>query len=382
MIYLDNAATTKPDPRVVEAMMPYLSDYFGNAGSIHSAGRKANKAVETARKQVANLLHCCPEQIIFTSGGTEANNMVFRGIANYLKAIGKTHILISSVEHDSVINSARELIKYGFCVQFLPVDTQGIVSVDIVKHYIQENTGLVSVMYVNNEVGSVNPTREIGELCESHGILFHTDCVQAAGSFKVNVGEIGCDFASISAHKIHGVKGMGALFARNKDLLSPILFGGSTQEFGLRGGTENVPGVVAFGKACEICTGNTQNELIFTSTLKQLFFDKLLSTLGEFNSIHTNGPSVMTPGKILNLRFDGVDSETLLLLLDARGVCASAGSACTSHELTPSHVLTAMGLSLEETHNSIRFSFSRGNTEDEIFVAASILAECIKELRS
>lgn len=376
MIYLDNAATTKPDPRVIEAMMPYLTNEFGNAGSTHSLGRSANKAVGAAREQVAKLFHCHPDQVLFTSGGTEANNMVFNGVADYLKGIGKTHILISAVEHDSILNFSRKLIKCGFHIQILPVDPQGVVSVETVQHNIQEDTGLVSVMYVNNEVGAVNPVEKIGELCNSRGILFHTDCVQAAGTHDLNVGRIGCDFASISSHKIHGVKGVGALFVRDKDMFNPTIIGGNTQEFGLRGGTENVPGIVAFGKACEICSEETQQDMIYISTLKQMFYSELLNHI-EKDSIKVNGGSALTPGKILNLQIKGVDAETILLLADSKEVCISAGSACTSHELTPSHVLTAMGLSNDEAHNSVRISFSKDNTKEEVINAAKIVADCI-----
>ena len=376
MIYLDNAATTKPDPRVLKAMMPYLTDEFGNAGSTHTLGRNANKAITTAREQVAKLFHCCPDQVLFTSGGTEANNMVFNGVADHLKEIGKTHILISAVEHDSILNFSRELIKRDFYIQILPVDPQGIVSVETVQHNIQEDTGLVSVMYVNNEVGTVNPIEKIGELCNSRGILFHTDCVQAAGTHDLNVGRIGCDFASVSSHKIHGVKGVGALFVRDREIFKPTIIGGSTQEFGLRGGTENVPGIVAFGKACEICCEETQQDLIHISTLKQTFYSELINHI-EKDSIKVNGSSALTPGKILNLQIKGVDAETILLLADSKGVHISAGSACTSHELTPSHVLTAMGLSNDEAHNSIRISFSKDNTEEEVINAAKIVADCI-----
>lgn len=357
--------------------MPYLKDEYGNAGSIHSLGRSANKAVNKAREQVAKFMHCYPEQIVFTSGGTEANNMALNGITNYLKTIGKTHILISAVEHDSIMRFSTELIKRGFCIRFLPVDTQGIVSVEEIKHNIQEDTGLISVMYVNNEVGAINPIEEIGELCDSHGILFHTDCVQAAGTYKIDVRKLNCDFASISSHKIHSVKGVGALYVQNKDILSATIFGGNTQEFGIRGGTENVPGIVAFGKACEICSEEVEQDLIYVSTLKQSFFTELIDRLPD-ETVKVNGASVLTPGKILNLQFKGVDAETLLLLLDARGVCISAGSACTSHELTPSHVLSAMGLSNDEAHSSVRVSFSRDNTKDEVLEAAKIVAECIE----
>lgn len=384
MIYLDNAATTQIDPKVLDAMMPYLTAQYGNAGTLYKLGRTANDAVQKARFQVAELINATPEQIVFTSGGSEANNLVFHGLKDYLKSIGKTHILVSSVEHESVLKAAESLIKDGFYIEYLPACANGTIPIPIVESAITQQTGLVSVMYVNNETGAKNQVNDIGALCLKHGILFHTDCVQAAGCHPIDTVEIGCDFLSLSSHKIHGCKGVGALFVKSKDRLNPILCGGAQQEFGLRAGTENVAGIVGFGAACEMAKERLQEDVVSVSVLKQQFYTTLLEKLKETRSedcVHINGPSVLSPGKTLNLRFDGVDGETLLLMLDSKDICASAGSACQSHESKPSHVLTAMGLPEDEARSSLRISFSRMNTAEEVVSAASMLAMCVSALR-
>lgn len=385
MIYLDNAATTQMDERVLEAMMPYLTTEYGNAGTLYKFGRAANEAVQNARAQVAALINAEPEQIIFTSGGSEANTLVFRGLKDYLKTIGKTHVLVSAVEHDSVLRAAESLIKDGFYIEYLPAHSDGTIFAQNVEDAITPKTGLVSVMYVNNETGAVNPIEEIGTICMKRGILFHTDCVQAAGCHPIDVEKIGCDFLSLSSHKIHGPKGVGALFAKDKSVLTPIIFGGAEQEFGLRAGTENAAGIVGFGTACEISTKSVHEDCIWVSTLKQRFYMALTDALkknGCSDIVHTNGPSVLNPGKTLNLCFSGIDGQTLLLMLDGKNICISAGSACRSHEAEPSHVLTAMGLTADEARNSIRISFSRMNTADEVVDAANIIASCIEILAS
>lgn len=279
MIYLDNAATTQIDKRVLDAMMPYLTTQYGNAGTLYKFGRSAGEAVKQARAQVAEFLNAKPEQILFTSGGSEANSLVFQGLKEYLKSIGKTHILVSAIEHDSVLKAAHSLIKDEFYIEYLPAHSDGKVFAQSVEDAITSKTGLVSVMYVNNETGAVNPIEEIGTICMKRGILFHADCVQAAGCHPIDVEKIGCDFLSISSHKIHGPKGVGALFAKEKSMLAPIIFGGAEQEFGLRGGTENVAGIVGFGMACEISTKSLHEDCIWVSTLKQRFYMALTDAL-------------------------------------------------------------------------------------------------------
>lgn len=384
MVYLDSAATTQLDAEVLKTMMPYLTTEYGNPGTIYQLGLRANKAIEKARKQVADTINASPGQIIFTSGGSEANNLVFQGLVDHLKKVGKTHILVSSVEHDSVLRASESLTKHGFRVDFLPVSNDCRVSPTVVEAAIRQDTGLVSVMYVNNETGAINPIEDIAAICLKRGILFHTDCVQAAGCYPLDVVKIGCDFLTISSHKIHGPKGMGALFAKDKSLLTPLVYGGHSQEFGLRGGTENVPGIVGFGKACEIVSRDIHEDVIKTSTLKQCFYMTLLDKLkGSRNEdcVHINGASAQTPGKIISLRIDGVDGETMILMLDGRGICISAGSACRSHEADPSHVLLAMGLSEEDARSTLRISFSKYNTVDEATMAADAIANCIAILR-
>lgn len=383
MVYLDSAATTRLDPEVLDEMMPYLKDEYGNAGSRHSLGNVASRAVQTARERVSELIHSRPEQIIFTSGGSEANSLAFGGVEDYLRENGKTHILVSAVEHDSVLRAAEAFTKHGFDVEYIPVTPDGKVSVSFIERAIRDDTGMVSVMGTNNETGVEFPIEDIGELCEKCGVLFHTDCVQALGNRKLDVQKIRCDLMSMSAHKIHGPKGVGALFVKDRGIMSPIIYGGSEQEFGLRGGTENVPGIVGFGKACDLASARIRKDSILISEMKQVFYTELVSALKESgieDCLHINGAPVVAPGKILNLRFDGIDAETLTLMLDYYGVAVSAGSACRSHESNPSHVLTAMGLTDNEARSSIRISFARDSFSgaNDVRRAAAQIAECVK----
>lgn len=385
MIYLDNNATTPMDPEVLEAMIPYLTNDYGNPGSLYSIGRDARNAINRARDQVADFLNAKDDQIIFTSSGTEANAMAILSNADHLELAGEKRILTSAVEHDSILKASDVAKVYrGFDVDRIPVDKNGAVEIERAKEMIDINTGLVSVMYVNNETGSINPITDIAEICRKSYTLFHTDCVQAASNFALDVKEIGCDFMSISSHKIHGPKGCGALFCANPATLRPLIPGGAVQEYGLRGGTENVAAIVGFGKACEITKRDLRNISIHTSALKQAFYMQLkleLSELSQPDLVKINGESIVKPGKTLNLCFNGIDSETLLLLLDRKGVCVSSGSACRSLESTPSHVLLAMGLSSEDAHNSIRISFCKTNSVEEVVEAAKIIAVCIKAIR-
>ena len=385
MIYLDNAATTKIAPEVLDAMMPYLTDEYGNAGTLYGLGRSAAAAIKKAREQVATLFGCTPDHVIFTSGGSESNNTVFKGLRHQLKESGKTHLVVSAIEHDSVLRAAEMLTKDGFYITYVKPNREGVIEAQDIERAIQEDTGLVSVMYVNNETGAVNNIRAIGQICRVHSVLFHTDCVQAAGQFQVDINKDCVDFVSVSSHKLHGPKGVGALYVRETDIF-PLICGGNEQEFGLRGGTENVPGIIGFGRACEAATGNLRENTIEVSVLKQKFYAQLIAALNECGigreCVHVNGRPVIESGKVLNLRFDGVDAETLLLMLDTKGVCVAAGSACSSHEAKPSHVLTAMGLSRDEARSAIRFSFSKYNTTEEIESAAQITASCIFALRN
>ena len=386
MIYLDNAATTQTHPEVLEEMMPYLREHYGNAGTLYSLGRISAGAVDKSRRRVASLINAEPEEVIFTSGGSEANSMVFNGVKDYLKTIGKTHIVVSAIEHDSVLKAAENLIKDGFDITFLNVDSTGIIDLQLLKEILSSgDVGLVSVMHANNEIGTENPVCLIGKLCKEYDALFHTDCVQSLGSKIVNTKEMQCDFLSVSSHKIHGPKGIGALYVNknlsvlDQGLFEPLIKGGITQEFGLRGGTENVAGIVGFGKACEIIESDFGNFIASISFLRELFYSTTVNYLkkyGVLEYVSINGDRKRNTGKVLNLRFEDVDAETLVLLLDTKGICVSAGSACRSHESKPSHVLTGIGLSSDEARDSIRVSFSIFNTPEEVKYAAEVVAAC------
>lgn len=394
MIYLDNSATTPIHPEVLKAMMPYLKGGYGNAGAVYRIGRESAKAIQKAREQVAQLFNASADQIVFTSGGSEGNNMVFSyGMKCMLEERGKKHVVISQIEHDSVYEAATHMfkpsgkvnIKDDFYTQFIHTKSDGTVDVKHLEALLDEDEsiGLVSVMYVNNETGAVNPINHIGEICRERGIMFHTDCVQAAGCHAIDTNTIGCDFATISGHKIHATKGIGAIYIKDKTLARSLIYGGANQEFGLRGGTENVAGIVGLGKACDLICSDFGTQRVTISLLKRLFYGNMISYLKEANledKIHVNGASVGDVGKTLNLRVENIDSETLLLMLDAKGVCISAGSACHSHKSEPSRVLTAMGLSDDEARDSVRISFSSTNTPAEVEEAASIFSSCIEAL--
>lgn len=392
MIYLDSASTTPIDKRVLDAMLPYLQDNFGNAGSIHSIGRQAANAIFTARKQVANLIGCEPEHIIFTSGGTEANNLAIRGTTPYLEKINKHHIISTEIEHDSVINTIDSVcnplchnnkndIKSCFYSTLLKPNRNGTIPLNNLISAINSNTGLVSVMYVNNEIGSVNPIKEIAEICNKHNVILHTDCVQALGFQEINVNDINCDLLSLSAHKINAPKGIGALYVKDLDMLSPIINGGKSQEFGLRGGTENVAGIVGFGMACELIDKDTvafRHEQIHN--LKQQFEKGLVQSFKELNIdklLHINSPE---NSKILNIRIDKVDGQTLVMLLDSNNIYVSSSSACRSHETKPSRVLTSIGLSEEEAKSSIRISFHDDLSKEDMCSAIKVISNCVFKL--
>ena len=385
MIYLDHAATTMADPRVVEEMMPYLTWEFGNPGSLHAYGRTAKDAVDRAREQVAAFFNCSPEQILFTSGGTEGNNTVFKGLETELLRRGKTGVVISEIEHDSVWKAAHALcIKPHFDLQICPPDTDGQITQSAVRGHIQENTGLVSVMMTNNETGIINDTINIGDYCRDHGILFHSDCVQAAGVEPLDTKNIfpSADFMTVSSHKINGPKGMGALFVRNPELLQPLIHGGSEQEFGFRGGTENVPGIVGFGKACELTMQDQEEHFNYLSIQhRRLYF--LLFSLAKSKGLElrVNGDPEKAIPKTLNICLPGIDAQTLLLMLDSRGIFLSAGSACRAHEDIPSRTLTAMGVSPEDARSSLRISLSHTNRPDEIDKAAHEIVDCACALK-
>lgn len=381
MIYLDNASTTQVDPRVLQAMMPYLTEEYGNPGTLYGLGRKAEKAVSESRKGVADFIGAKPEQIIFTSGGSEANNLVFYGLEKFVFP-EKRYIITSEIEHDSLLKAAeRTGANCELCVIYLAPNEAGYIEPRLVEETLDKyngEVGLVSIMHTNNETGVSNDIEAIGLICRNHKVLFHTDCVQAAGCSLLDVNKMRCDLLSLSSHKIHGTKGVGALYVRDRKWLKPLILGGNSQEFGLRGGTENVAGVVGFGEACKIAQEYlSEHPEPIGEELKQI----IIGTLKELGTsdFHVNGE--WNSGKTMSVYFEGVDAETLLLMLDSQGVCVSAGSACRSHENKPSRVLMAMGVDEEEARNSIRISVSRMNTEEEMVQAAKIIADCVKILR-
>ena len=384
MIYLDNASTTQMDDKVLEAMMPFLTYKYGNAGSLHSKGRAAYDAVKYAREQVAGFINASPEQIIFTSGGTEANNMV---IHNAYKFPMYNRIISTEAEHDSILNYLKKIKSWEegeFKIDLLHINEFGMIDISELEELISHSRGvqLISVMHTNNELGSVNPIEKVGEVCLEQAIQFHTDCVQAAGFSKLDVQKLQCDYLSLSSHKIHGPKGVGALFVRKPEFFTEFIFGGKSQEFGLRGGTENVAGIVGFGEACDRAGARLQeNRGIITSCVQALSeaLETRLMVFDLINKLHYN-TQVYEDTKVLNMRFDGVKAESLIMMLDAQGVCVSAGSACNASDGTPSHVLKAIGLTDDEARSSIRVSFSKYNDMDECARAGEMIAYCVKQL--
>jgi len=375
-VYLDNAATTRMHEEVFAAMKPYLLEHYGNPSSIHSFGRQARKAVEDAREQVAAALGAEPREIVFTSGATEANNLAIRGIARAQKNKGN-HLITSAVEHHAVLDTCKALAKEGFTVTVVPVDEYGMVDPAAVEAAITDQTILVSIMLANNEVGTINPIAEIGEICRKHNLIFHSDAVQAIGNIPVNVDNLKVDLLSLSAHKFYGPKGIGALYVRKGTKLDVFNFGG-VQERKLRPGTENVPAIVGLGKAIELATSDLEAEAAKLRVLR----DKLIKGLLAIEATKLNGhPEKRLPGNV-NVSIQYIEGESLLLSLDLKGVAASSGSACTSGSLDPSHVLMAMGLDHQTAHGSLRLTLGRDNTEEDVDYVLEVLPEIVERLRA
>ncbi len=376
-IYLDYAATTPTHPEVVEAMLAYLSDIFGNPSSIHSFGQEAKAVVEESRDKIAALVGARSEEIVFTSGGTEADNFAIKGIAYANEGKGN-HIITTTIEHHAVMETCKFLQKRGFEVTYLPVDSYGLVDPQDVKKAITDKTILISVMHANNEVGTIEPMAEIGKIAREEKVYFHSDAVQAVGHIPVKVDELGIDLLAMSAHKLHGPKGVGALYIRKGTKLIPFMHGGE-QERRRRAGTENVPAIVGFGKAAEIAQGDIETEA------KRLIYfrDKLIKGLVEqIEHIRLNGhPTQRLPNNV-NVSIEFVEGESMLLNLDLEGIAASTGSACSSSSLEPSYVLLAMGLSHELAHGSLRFSLGRETTEEDIARVLEVLPRIITKLRA
>jgi len=374
LIYLDNAASTQIHDDVLEAMLPYLKEQYGNPSSIHRYGRLANKAIEKARKQIAMLINADPSEILFTSGGTESNNTALYGIA-----AKKPHsqIITSSIEHDAILEPCKKLATDGFDVIYLPVDNYGVVNLSVLKNSLSDNTCLVSVMFGNNEMGTIEPIAQIAQLCNERNIPFHTDAVQAVGKITIDVKKLGVDLLSISSHKINGPKGIGALYIRKGIDLVPIILGGG-QEHGLRSGTENVANIVGFGKACELAKLHLSDNI---SHMKKLRDNLVATILREIPGVTLNGHTENRLPNNAHFTFLGVAGEDLIIKLDEYGISASTGSACSVHTQKASHVLQAMGFSHEQITGSLRLTLGLFNNQQQIDETVNILKKVTAELR-
>ena len=376
-IYLDYAATTPTHPEVVKAMLPYFTDAFGNPSSIHFHGQEAKGAIEEARVKVANLINARDEEIVFTSGGTEADNFALKGVAFANEDKGN-HIITSSIEHHAVIEPCKLLEGRGFSVTYLPVDEYGLVEPDEVRRAITDKTIIISVMHANNEVGTIERIAEIGKIAKEAEIYFHTDAVQMVGHIPVDVNELGVDLLSMSAHKLYGPKGVGALYIRKGTKLVAFMHGGE-QERRRRASTENLPGVVGFGKAVELAGQEMSEEEKRLTYLRDQLVKGLLERIDH---TRLNGHPTMRLPSNVNVSVDYVEGESMVLNLDLEGICASTGSACSSSSLEPSHVLLAMGLSHEQAHGSLRFTLGKWTTEEEIRRVLEVLPRIVAKLRA
>ena len=375
-IYVDNAATTKTSRTAIEAMLPYMDKIYGNPSSLHSVGQVAADALRKAREEAAEVLGCEPNEITFTSGGSEADNQALVSAAAIGARKGKKHIISTAFEHHAILHTLKKLEKEGFEVTLLDVHENGMVSAQQVADAIREDTCLVSVMYANNEIGSIQPIAEIGAVCKEKGVIFHTDAVQAVGHVRINVKEENIDMLSLSAHKFHGPKGVGLLYARKGVRLTNIIEGGA-QERGKRAGTENIPGIVGMVAALKEANANIDANAEKVSALR----DRLIEGLEKIPHSALNGDRTKRlPGNV-SFCFEGIEGESLLLLLDAKGICASSGSACTSGSLDPSHVLLAIGRPHEVAHGSLRLTLSEENTQEEVDYIIEETTKVVKYLR-
>jgi cysteine desulfurase len=378
-IFLDNSSTTQVDDRVIKTMIPYYSDIYGNASSIHVFGREAAHALDKGRHQVAQLLNAEDKEIIFTAGGTEADNMAIKGTAYRNKDKRTTkgpHIITTTIEHPAVLEACRHLEKQGFKVKYLPVDSYGIVDPETLKSTIGPNTFLVSIMYANNEIGTIEPIKELAEITHDQDILFHTDAVQAIIKVPIDLKKIPIDFLALSSHKIYGPKGIGAMYIRQGTTIEPLIHGGG-HEGGLRSTTYNIPGIVGLGTACEIAHKNIDNEISHMKKLR----DILIHNLSTIEESHLNGHPTKRLVNNAHFRFTGIEGESLLLSLDDKGIAAATGSACSSKKLHSSHVLEAIGLDAVESQGSIRLTVGRFNTEQEIKYTIEQFPKIVNKLR-
>ena len=375
MIYLDNAASTQLHDDVLDSMIPYFKEKYGNPSSIHRSGRLARKAIEKARKQVASLINAEPSEILFTSGGTESNNTAIRGITTKYSS---GQIITSSIEHDAILEPCKDLAKHGYVVDYIPVDKFGTLDSSILQKNISDTTRVVSIMFGNNEVGTIQPIPQFVKICQEKKIPFHTDAVQAVGKIPINVKDLGIDLLSISSHKLNGPKGIGALYIKHGVILNPLILGGG-QEKGLRSGTESVANIVGFGKACEIAQNNLEINILKMQNLRSFLIEKILTEIPE---VTLNGhPEERLPNNA-HFTFFGVNGEDLIIKLDEYGISASTGSACSVHTQKASHVLEAMNFSHEQITGSLRLSIGIFNNKQEIETTVDALKEIVSELRS
>ncbi len=376
-IYLDHAATTPTHPEVVQAMLPFFGESFGNPSSLHFFGQESRASVDEAREKIASLIGAGSEEIVFTSGGTEADNLALKGVALANRQRGN-HIITTAIEHHAVLRSCHCLEEQGFLVSYLPVDAYGLVDPDEVRKAVRPGTILVSIMHANNEVGTVQPVVDIAAITRQRGIYLHTDAVQTVGHLPLDVDGLGVDLLSMSAHKLYGPKGIGALYVRRGTRIAPVMHGGG-QERGLRASTENTPGIVGFGKAAELARRAAGGEANHLSVLRDWLIQALLQGIPQ---LHLNGhPSHRLPNNV-NVGIEFVEGEAVAISLDLEGIAASTGSACSSHDLEASHVLTAMGVSAVLARGSVRFSLGRMTTEDDVRRVAEVLPRIVARLRS
>lgn len=375
-VYFDHAATTPCDKRVVDAMMPYFTNEFGNADSQHFYGRETAKGIADARQIIADIINCKPNELYFTASGTEADNWAIKGTAIARKNKGN-HVIISAIEHHAILTSAEWLEKHGFRVTLLPPDSTGIINVSELEKAIDDQTILVSVMYVNNEVGTIQPVKELAKVAHDHGAIFHTDCVQAMPYLKIDVKELGADMITMSGHKFYGPKGVGALYIRNGLKIDKLVSGGG-QERAQRGGTSNTPAIVGMAKALQIAEADMEQNNSHIAKLRDHFVERVLA---EIPYVRFNGNFQHRVPSVANFSFEFVEGEGILMLMDFAGIAVSSGSACSSGSLDPSHVLLAMGVPIEVSHGSIRFSFGKDNTMEEVDYAVDKLKETIERLR-
>jgi len=376
IIYLDNAATTRLNPKVLDSMLPYLKENYGNPSSIHFLGRENKKAIDKAREQVAKSLNAQFNEIFFTGGGSESDNWAIKGVAFANESKGK-HIITTNIEHHAVLHTCKYLEKYGFEITYLPVKSNGIIDIEDLKKAIREDTILISVMFANNEIGTIQPIKEIGEIAREKGIYFHTDAVQAIGHIPIDVKELNIDLLSLSAHKFNGPKGVGVLYIKSGVNILSMIHGGG-QERGKRAGTENVAGIVGLGEAIEIATKDIEKKSKYLITLRDRTIKELINRIPD--TILNGDPKKRLPGNI-NVCFKYIEGESILLMLDMKGLAASSGSACTSGSLKPSHVLLAIGLPHEIAHGSLRLTLSEETTDKDMEYLLEVLPPIVENLR-